>query len=295
MAAKSKGLGKGLGSLLGDVADISRITDVQPPTQEEIKNEQIVKIRLIEPNRNQPRKQFDDESLQELADSIRVHGVIQPLIVTKRGDHYQIIAGERRWRAAKIAGLRELPVIIRDYSDAEIDEISLIENIQRQDLNPIEEAAAYDRLMTEYNMTQEEVSERVAKSRAAVANSLRLLKLSAPVQALLIDGKISAGHAKVILSLDSTEKQEKAAEIVAEKNLSVRDTEKLVKSFEKAPKPVKEAPDLKENIAYEEAENSLKEILKAQVHIRRKKEHTGKIEIEYTSLDELERIMTHIR
>lgn len=293
MAVKNKGLGKGLGSLLGDVADLNRIAEISPITEDELKNEQTVKLRLIEPNRNQPRKDFNEEGLQELADSIRIHGVITPLIVTKRGDHYQIIAGERRWRAAKIAGLRELPVIVKDYSDEEIDEIALIENIQRQDLNPIEEAGAYQRLMSEYGLTQEALSERVAKSRTAITNSLRLLRLPESVRELLRTTALSTGHAKVLLGLDSAEKQAEAARIVIERNLSVRETEKLVKTFDKAPASPKKK-DLGSSLAYEESENRLKELLKAQVHIRRKKENTGKIEIEYSSLEELERILTHI-
>ena len=295
MAGKSKGLGKGLGSLLGDVADLNNIKEVPPITEDELKNEQMVKTRLIEPNRNQPRKDFNEEALQELADSIRTYGVIQPLIVTKRDDHYQIIAGERRWRAAKLAGLREIPVIIKEYTDEEIDEISLIENIQREDLNPVEEAAAYERLLKEYGLTQEELSERVSKSRTAITNSLRLLRLPEAVQEMLRDGKISTGHAKVLLSLDSPEKQEAAARTVVDEGLSVRDTEKLVKNFDKAAPAPKKPKDLKSQLAYQEAEDQLKALLKSQVRIRRKKENTGRIEIEYYSLEELERIMSHIR
>ena len=295
MAAKSKGLGKGVGVLFGDVnVEEINFDKTGPKTQEEISAEQMIRIRLIEPNRNQPRKDFDEESLQELADSIRVHGVIQPLIVTKRGDHYQIIAGERRWRAAKIAGLRELPVIIKDYTDREIDEISLIENIQRRDLNPIEEAAAFKRLIEEYGLTQEELSERVAKSRTVITNSMRLLKLPESVQEYLKTGALSTGHAKVILGLDAAEKQQKAAEMVVNDNLSVRDTEKLVANFDKTPSEPKKKEPLGNQLAYEEAENHLKEILKAKVRIRRKNNQTGRIEIDYYSLDELERIMKHM-
>lgn len=295
MAGKSKGLGKGLGSLLGDVMDLNNIKEVPSITEDELKNEQMVKTRLIEPNRNQPRKDFNEEALQELADSIRTYGVIQPLIVTKRDDHYQIIAGERRWRAAKLAGLREIPVIVKEYTDEEIDEISLIENIQREDLNPVEEAAAYERLLKEYGLTQEELSERVSKSRTAITNSLRLLRLPEAVQEMLRDGKISTGHAKVLLSLDSSEKQEAAARTVVDEGLSVRDTEKLVKNFDKAAPAPKKPKDLKSQLAYQEAEDQLKALLKSQVRIRRKKENTGRIEIEYYSLEELERIMSHIR
>ena len=296
MAAKGKGLGKGLGSLLGDVADINRIVETKPITEEDLKSEQMIKIRLIEPNRNQPRKRFDEAALQELADSIRIHGVIQPLIVTKRGEHYQIIAGERRWRAAKIAGLRELPVIVKDYTDKEIDEISLIENIQREDLNPIEEAAAFQRLMGEYELTQEELAERVAKSRTVITNSIRLLKLPESVQEMLRTSALSTGHAKVILGLDTAEKQEEAAKIIVNNNLSVRETEKLVKTLN-TPKKEPKLPerDLKSDLAYEEAENHLKQLLKAQVHIKRKNGDSGKIEISYHSVEELERIISHVR
>lgn len=295
-APKNKGLGKGLGSLLGEVADLNVIKEVPQIDEEDLRSERMVKIRLVEPNRNQPRKDFEEESLQELADSIRVHGVIQPLIVTKRKEHYLIVAGERRWRAAKIAGLREIPVIVKEYTDKEIDEISLIENIQRRDLNPVEEAAAFQRLIGEYGLTQEELSERVSKSRTAITNSLRLLKLPEEVQEYLKNGTLSIGHAKVILGLETPENQKEAARIIVEGNLSVRETEKLVKEFGKE-KPVHKKPEesLQNKLAYEEAENRLKEILKTQVRINRKNTNKGKIEVEYSSLDELERILTHIR
>ena len=206
MAPKAKGLGKGLGSLLGDVADITRVTS-SPVTEEDIKTETNVKIRLVEPNRDQPRKDFDEQSLQELADSISLHGIIQPLIVRKKDQHYEIIAGERRWRAAKLAGLKEVPVIIKDYSEEEIAEISLIENIQRSDLNPIEEAKAYEKLINSYGLTQESLAERISKSRTVVTNALRLLRLPEDVQELLEKGIISTGHAKVILGAETAEQQ----------------------------------------------------------------------------------------
>lgn len=294
MAAKSKGLGKGLGSLLGEVADINRIKEVSPVTEEDLKNEQNVKIRLIEPNRDQPRKDFDEEALQELADSIRVHGVIQPLIVTKKGERFQIIAGERRWRAAKMAGLKEVPVIVKDYSEEEIAEIALIENIQRKDLNPVEEAFAYKKLMTEYDLTQEALSERIGKSRTVIANALRILKLPEEVLQEISAGNLSLGHAKVILSLDSEELQKEAGKIVVEKNLSVRETETLIKGLGKEKKDTKKTA-LRNKSEYEKAASILVERLGTKVKINRKSEHAGKIEIEYYSLEDFERIMRHVK
>lgn len=296
MAPKSKGLGKGLGTLFGDVADISKVHEVVPITEEDLKKEQTVKLRLVEPNRDQPRKEFDEEALNELADSIRIHGIIQPLIVTKKDAHYQIIAGERRWRAAKIAGLKDVPVIIKDYTDEEIAEISLIENIQRKDLNPIEEALAFQKLINEYHLTQEALSERISKNRTVIANSMRLLKLPADVQELLSTGKLSAGHAKVLLGLESAEDQSAAAKLVVENSLSVRETEKLVKNFgnvkEKEPKAKEE---LKHQLEYEQVENLLKEKLKTKVSIKRKSDNAGRIVIDYYSLEEIERILSHIK
>ena len=296
MATKSKGLGKGLGTLFGDVADISKTHEIVPITEEDLKNEQTVKLRLVEPNRDQPRKEFDEEALNELADSIRLHGIIQPLIVVKKDAHFQIIAGERRWRAAKIAGLKEVPVIIKDYTEEEIAEISLIENIQRKDLNPIEEAMAFQRLINEYHLTQEALSERISKNRAVIANSMRLLKLPEDVQELLASGKLSAGHAKVILGLDSAADQSEAARNVVENALSVRETEKLVKNFgNQKEKQPKEKENLKNQLEYEQVENLLKEKLKTKVSIKRKSENAGKIEIDYYSLEEIERILSHIK
>ena len=296
MATKSKGLGKGLGTLFGDVADISKTHEIVPITEEDLKNEQTVKLRLVEPNRDQPRKEFDEEALNELADSIRLHGIIQPLIVVKKDAHFQIIAGERRWRAAKIAGLKEVPVIIKDYTEEEIAEISLIENIQRKDLNPIEEAMAFQRLINEYHLTQEALSERISKNRAVIANSMRLLKLPEDVQELLVSGKLCAGHAKVSLGLDSAADQSEAAKNVVENALSVRETEKLVKHFgtQQEIHP-KENENLKNQLEYEQVENLLKEKLKTKVSIKRKSENAGKIEIDYYSLEEIERILSHIK
>ena len=296
MAVKNKGLGKGLGSLLGDVADINKIKEVAPITEEDQKTEQTVKLRLVEPNRDQPRKDFDEEALKELAESIKVHGIIQPLIVTKRGEHYQIIAGERRWRAAKLAGLKEVPVIVKDYTEEEIAEISLIENIQRKDLNPIEEALAYQRLINEFNLTQEALSERISKNRTVITNAMRLLKLPEDVQEMLIRGTLSTGHAKVLLGIGDAEKQSEVAKQIIEQNLSVRETEKIVHALEN-PKPAKDVKKtaLKNQLAYETVENTLKEKLGTKVSINRRSENSGKIEIDYYSLEDIERILAHIK
>ncbi|MBR4767565.1 MAG: ParB/RepB/Spo0J family partition protein [Lachnospiraceae bacterium] len=294
MASKNKGLGRGLGTLLGEVADLNRA-----PVKPEAKPADgvlLVKTRLIEPNRNQPRKNFNDEELNELADSIRVQGVIQPLIVVKKGERYEIVAGERRWRAAKIVGLKEIPVLVREYDEAKIAEISLIENLQRKDLNPIEEAEAFRRLMDEYKMTQEELSERISKSRASIANALRLLKLPEPVRKAVSDGSLSAGHAKVLLALDNDSLEEKAALQVLENRLSVRETEKLVAALLKGPAKAKpKRPKLKNTVAYDDAAQALTEKFGTKVAIRRTKDNSGTIEIAFYSLEDFERIVSHIR
>ncbi|MBQ6036445.1 MAG: ParB/RepB/Spo0J family partition protein [Lachnospiraceae bacterium] len=294
MAPKAKGLGKGLGSLLGDVADITRVTS-SPVTEEDIKTETNVKIRLVEPNRDQPRKDFDEQSLQELADSISLHGIIQPLIVRKKDQHYEIIAGERRWRAAKLAGLKEVPVIIKDYSEEEIAEISLIENIQRSDLNPIEEAKAYEKLINSYGLTQESLAERISKSRTVVTNALRLLRLPEDVQELLEKGIISTGHAKVILGAETAEQQSWLARQIADMNLSVRETEKLLKAAEKPDKKPTVKKKLRTTAEYEKVEKQLKETLGTKVRIDRSADNAGKIVIDFYSLDDIERILTHIK
>jgi len=295
MTAKAKGLGKGLGSLLGDVADINRIGNVTPITEEDVKAEKNVKIRLVEPNRDQPRKEFDEEGLTELADSIRVHGIIQPLIVTQKGDHFEIVAGERRWRAAKMVGLKEVPVIVKDYSEREIAEISLIENIQRMDLNPIEEAEAYQKLIKDYDLTQEELSERVSKSRTVITNLMRLLKLPEEVRNLLSEGKLSTGHAKVLLGLEDANKQIELANDIVAHNISVRETEELIKKLDtkKPEKKVKKA--LKNDAAYEKVEKQLKEILGTKVSVSRNEKNSGKIMIDFYSLEDIERILSHIK
>ena len=250
MAGKSRGLGKGLDSLIPDAVGEARAkkdaADVVQTSADSAAggnvSETLVKITAVEPNRKQPRKTFDEDALQELSDSIKQVGLIQPILVQDRKDHYEIIAGERRWRAAKLAGLKEVPVIIRDYSEQEIMEISLIENIQREDLNPIEEAQAYKRLLTEFNLKQDEVAERVSKSRAAVTNSIRLLKLGEKVQQMVIDDMISTGHARALIAVEDPEEQYEIAQRIFDEKLSVREVEKLMKNLHK-PEKAKKKPD----------------------------------------------------
>lgn len=249
----------------------------------------MVRLSLVEPNRSQPRKQFEEESLKELAESIKQYGVIQPLIVRKVKDHYEIVAGERRWRAAKIAGLKEVPVLIREYEDRQASEIALIENLQRKDLNPMEEAMAYRDLMEEYGLKQAEVAEKVSKSRTVITNALRLLKLEPSVQKMVEEGTLSTGHAKVLLGLIDLDNQVIAAEQILEQGLSVRDTEKLVKKMNQ-PKREKETVELSNQAIYQELETKMKNRVGTKVQIKRKNEKAGKIEIEYYSTEDLERI-----
>lgn len=289
--AKRSGLGKGLDSLIGGGLNLVA-SDKENDSENNQKSEQVVKLRMIEPNRNQPRKQFDEDSLAELADSIKLYGVIQPIIVAKKESHYEIIAGERRWRAAKMAGLKEVPVIVKDYNEKEIAEISLVENLQRDDLNPIEEAKAYERLIQEYQLTQEEVAERVSKSRTVITNSLRLLKLSDKVQTMLMQRLISVGHAKVLLGVESKEQQEEFADHIIDEKLSVRELEIYIKNRVTSKK---KDPALKKQLGnielYHTLEEKMKECMGTKVHINRKDENKGKIEIEYYSADDLERII----
>lgn len=302
MAVKKGGLGKGLDSLIQSSSSHQKAaTSPEVKKEEKIVEkiiekivekpvEQKIKLSLIEPNREQPRKNFDEESLQELSASIQQYGVIQPLVVKKNNDYYEIIAGERRWRAAKMAGLKEVPVIIKDYTEQEIVEISLIENIQRENLNPIEEAMAYKRLMEEFHLKQEEIAKRVSKSRTAVTNSLRLLKLDERVSQMLIDEKLTTGHVRALLAIEDKEEQYAGAQRVFEENLSVRDTEKLVKLI-LTPKPQKVKKELSHAEIYQNMEERMKEIFGSKVSINRRTEHKGKIEIEYYSDEELERIL----
>jgi len=254
--------------------------------------EQKMKLTMIEPNRSQPRKQFDEESLQELAASIKEYGVLQPLLVKEKDGHYEIIAGERRWRAAKLAGLTEVPVLIREYDKQKAMEVALIENIQRTDLNPIEEALAYQRLIREFDLTQEEIASRVSKNRATITNSMRLLKLDERVQQMLVEGQISSGHARALLGLEDGESQYQAAKKIMQENLSVRDVEKLVKMMSRPKKEKKEketGPDI--NLIYRQLEDKLKTIMGTKVIINRKDKNKGRIEIEYYSQEELERLI----
>lgn len=294
-SALGKGLGKGLDSLIPDKVSITL-----PETEEEIKKqEEFVNINLVEPNRNQPRRNFDEDSLLELADSIKQFGVLQPLIVQNKDSYYEIIAGERRWRAAKMAGMKEIPVIVKELTPQEIVEISLIENIQREDLNPIEEAIAYKRLLTEFNLKQDEVAERVSKSRTAVTNSIRLLKLNEKVQQMVVDEMLTTGHARALLAIDNMDIQYTAAQKIFDEKLSVRETEKLVKKIqkgEKVEKEKKEDEELKQlQIIYKEIEEKMKQVLGTKVIIHARDKKKGKIEIEYYDSEQLEHLIQMIQ
>ena len=288
MAVKRGGLGKGLDSLIPEGK--TKPATTTKTVEKEVKTvEQLVKISKIEPNREQPRRNFEEDALLELADSIKQFGVLQPLLVQKKGDFYEIIAGERRWRAAKLAGIKEVPVIVKDYTKQEIVEIALIENIQRENLNPIEEAMAYKRLLTEFNLKQDEVAERVSKSRTAVTNSMRLLKLDDRVQEMVIEEKLSTGHARALLGIEDLELQYQTACKVFDEKMSVRDVEKLVKSMNIPKKEIKK-PEVNQAV-YEDMSEKLKQIMGTKVQILPKNNEKGKIEIEYYSSDELERII----
>lgn len=299
MASKSsRGLGKGLDLIIPPNAGESKNNKVSSEKtgseDEREEKETIVKITTVEPNRNQPRKNFDEDSLQELSDSIKQVGLIQPILVQDRKGHYEIIAGERRWRAAKMAGLKEIPVIIRNYTEQEIMEISLIENIQREDLNPIEEALAYKRLLEEFNLKQDEVAERVSKSRTAVTNSIRLLKLNEKVQQMVIDDMISTGHARALLAVENPEEQYMLAQQIFDEKLSVRDVEKLVKNLHKPEKVKKNKDDKTLQVIYQDIEEKLKQRLSTKVTVTPKGEGSGKIEIEFYNHDDLDRLLDMI-
>ncbi|MCD7966562.1 MAG: ParB/RepB/Spo0J family partition protein, partial [Clostridiaceae bacterium] len=254
--------------------------------------ELMVKVTAIEPNREQPRKDFNEEAMEELAESMKVYGVLQPLLVQKKGDYYEIIAGERRWRAAKLAGLKEVPVVIREYTKQQTMEIALIENVQREDLNPIEEAKAYQRLIQEFELKQEEIAARVGKNRVTITNSMRLLKLDERVQDLLIQNQITGGHARALLSVEDGQLQyELSGKIIAE-NLSVRETEKLVKSLSKKKNPKeKKVEDESLTLIFRDLEERMKSAMGTKVSINRKDKNKGRVEIEYYSESELERIV----
>lgn len=297
MAVKKKGLGKGLDSLIPDnrgakIAE-PELQSEKTPEEEQKSGGQMMKINMVEPNRDQPRKNFEEDALLELADSIKQFGIIQPLIVGKRKDYYEIIAGERRWRAAKMAGVKEVPVIIKEYSEQEIIEIGLIENIQRENLNPIEEAMAFKRLLEEFNLRQDDVAERVSKSRTAVTNSMRLLKLDERVQQMIIDKMLSTGHARTLLAIDDKEQQYTLANKIFDENLSVRETEKLIKDL-KNPKKPKEKKVIENSFLYRDFEDRMKEIMGTKVSVASKGNGKGKIEIEYYSDRDLERVFEMI-
>ena len=299
---RTGGLGKGLDALIPNKAGgpskepakktRSAVVKKDKPTEKDnLAAERLVKISSVEPNLNQPRRHFDEDALLELSESIKQYGVLQPLLVSDKKDYFEIIAGERRWRAAKMAGLKEVPVVVKEFTDQEIVEISLIENIQREDLNPIEEAMAYKRLMEEFHLKQDEIADRVAKSRTAVTNSMRLLKLSSKVQEMVIADMISAGHARALLGISDEALQETTAMKVFDEKLSVRETEKLVKNLVSPAKKVKTERNTAEDAIYESLEEKMKGIMGTKVSIQRKKNKKGKIEIEYYSRDELERII----
>ena len=292
MAAKVKrGLGKGLDAII-PVSENPAPEKAAAEKSDGKGAETIVRITQVEPNREQPRKNFDEDALQELADSIKQFGLLQPILVQDRKTYYEIIAGERRWRAAKLAGLKEVPVIIRDYTEQEIVEISLIENIQREDLNPIEEAQAYKRLLTEFNLKQDEVAERVSKSRAAVTNSMRLLKLCDEVQQMIIDDMLSTGHARALISIEDPEQQYTIAQKIFDEKLSVRDVEKLVRNLNKPEKPKKKnGSDESLDVIYQDVAEKLKQSLGTKVDISSKGDGSGKIEIEFYSHDDLDKIV----
>ena len=305
MAAKRGGLGKGLDSLIPQNKNVqsSEKTTAKPKSEKTVvkteivekvvekivHEEQMMKINKVEPNREQPRKNFDEDALVELADSIKQFGIIQPLIVQKKDDYYEIIAGERRWRAAKLAGLKEVPVIVKDYTEQEAVEIALIENIQRENLNPIEEAMAYKRLLNEFNLKQDEVAERVSKSRTAVTNSMRLLKLDEKIQQMVVDEMISTGHARALLAIEDPEEQLNLAIKIFDEKLSVRETENLIRLL-KNPKEPKEKKIIEHTFVYKDLEEKIISVMGTKVNINQKAKGKGKIEIEYYSEKDLERI-----
>lgn len=287
MAGKRKpALGNGLEGMFG-------VEDVVEEKKENVSRETFLRLSEIEPNRTQPRRNFDEDALQELADSIKQYGVIQPIVVQKKGKRYEIIAGERRWRAARKAGLLEVPVIVKEFAPEDIFAIALIENIQREDLNPIEEAQAYRRLIEEHNLKQDELAEKVAKNRVTITNSMRLLKLDERVQQMLIDNMLTGGHARALLAITDKEEQHVLALRVFDEKLSVRETESLVKRIlskdEKKEEPKKTVPD--DSFIYRDIENRMKDILGTKVEIKKKAKNKGRIEIEYYSMEELERII----
>ncbi len=289
--ARAKGLGKGLDSMIPKKV-MPDTKQTKKEEKENVSRETLIKINEIEPNREQPRRNFNEDALQELADSIRQYGVLQPLLLQKKDKYYEIIAGERRWRAARMAGVKEIPAIVKEYSSQEVIEIALIENIQREDLNPIEEAMAYQKLITEFKLKQDELAERVSKSRTAITNSMRLLKLCPKVQEMLIEEMISSGHARALIPIEDAKEQETVAQEVFDKKLSVRETEALVKKLLKdEPEKKEKEKNTTENIIYKDIEEKIKGIIGTKVSIQKKTKKKGKIEIEYYSPEDLDRIL----
>ncbi len=299
MAVKKSGLGKGLGKGLDSLIP-DKVGNTEA-NEEEAKDEMMVNINKVEPNRAQPRKKFDEDALLELAESIKQFGILQPLLVQDQGAYYELIAGERRWRAAKIAGIKEIPVIIKKFNEQERVEISLIENIQREDLNPIEEAIAYKRLFEEFHLKQDEIAERVSKSRTTVTNAMRLLKLDEKVQQMVIDEMLTTGHARALLAVEDQEAQYMVAQKIFDEKLSVRETEKLIKKIlnggQEAQKiEKKDEEDLKRlKIVYHNIEENMKQTLGTKVVINFKDKNKGRIEIEYYDADQLEHLFEMIQ
>ena len=303
-----KGLGKGLGAIFGEdvVKENKEETEKKAKAKAEAKAAEemdekgrilMLKLDLVQPNKEQPRKTFDEEKINELAESIKNYGVLQPLLVQKNDSFYEIIAGERRWRAAKAAGLKEVPAVLKEYSKQEAMEISLIENVQRADLNPIEEALGYRQLINEFGLTQEEIAVRVAKSRTAITNTMRLLKLDEQIQNMLVQGVITSGHARALLSLEDIQMQLKAAKEILDKKLSVRETERLVKRLQKEASGEKKEEKKKDEtlaLIYQDLEDRMKSVMGTKVSIHNKDKNKGRIEIEYYSEAELERIVEMI-
>ena len=299
LGTKKTGLGKkGMDTLIP--AKINKEKTAAAGAAASDKNGMLLPIDKVEPNKDQPRKEFNEDALEELADSIKQYGVIEPLVVVKRDNYYMIVTGERRWRASRLAGLKEVPVVVKDLTDLEIAEISLIENLQREDLNAIEEALAYKRLIEEFHMKQDEVAEKVSKSRTVIANSVRLLKLAEKVQQMIIDKMITTGHARALLGIDNQEEQIKLAEEVYDKGLTVRETEKLVKAAQNkkaaaGKTPAAPAIDSRTEAIYHDLEEEMKKIFGTKVSIATKDAKSGKVEIEYYNTDELDRIIELIR
>ena len=289
--ASKRGLGKGLDVMIPTKVVAKKEDSNKSVKDENVSRETLIKISDIEPNVNQPRRNFDEDALHELAESIRQYGILQPLLLQKKDKYYEIIAGERRWRAARLAGLKEVPAIVKEYSSQEVVEIALIENIQREDLNPIEEAMAYQRLIKEFNLKQDELADRVSKSRTAITNSMRLLNLGESVQQMLTDDLISSGHARALLPIKNKEEQLVIANKVMDEKLSVRETEKLIKKILEN-KPVRKKEDNeRNNLIYKDLEEKIKSVIGTKVSIKSGTNNKGKIEFEYYSDDELERLI----